>query len=482
MGREEGSQYYSPRRGRSRSRSRSRSKSRERSRSPPPRERSRGRGDRRGGGRGNRERQPLPYKSWVQKHAPEDITPEEAGKQYEQYVAEYWKQHRDDWFERHKDDEDVRSAHDPRSLEHELLPLHSSVAFLSRLASRSFISSYRSETPAHSANGDAPPAADANAPADAEGDAASNDAFSSAAGASAPQDGSAAAAPLASAGAKTEADDADGSDPKHGTALARKGPDLKMEDELHEPVEQLVRHLDSEREVEESAGDVIATNSSRRLDYLSQVHGIDVMGRMELQLKELRTMLSTGGKVGDRSRRRAIREREAEDAASYAQRRLREGGWLELYLAREQAHQAVADIIEQSISQETESKFGCKQCSKYFKGPDFVRKHMRNKHAQLLEDEVDRVLERTYKRNFLLAKEEEDKHSQPSHAKQQHHAPRGFAAMGNARTVVVPGASQSHQPPPPPMSRKAQPGHSAPNYSDPDAKHSVRPTLDYGDL
>lgn len=327
--------------------------------------------------RKDKEKEPAPYKVWVEKYAPEDITPEEAGKRYQEYCQDWWRRHREEWFERHKDDEDVRELHDPRRLEHHLLPLSENVADLARRAAKSFFE-------------------------------------------------------------RNPLEQAD---------------ETGLEEPLVGPIDDLVTQLDGERQIEaENSGTKLPQASPLRLDYLWEVHGVDARGHRELQLKELRDFLP------DPSRPRKKGESEsAQEDAEWVKRRVQDGGWVEVFLGRRRAEKAVEDFIESCIKRESDSKFGCQQCSKYFKGPEFVRKHVRNKHPRLVEDALERAQDETFRRNFLRKQEEDDKHR---HSRDD----RSNDGQQQMQSVMVVPASFQSQ------------------YRDLDARYSERPRLDYGDL
>jgi len=53
----------------------------------------------------------------------------------------------------------------------------------------------------------------------------------------------------------------------------------------------------------------------------------------------------------------------------------------------------VAKVQEEQTKQVTEGKFRCLQCGKHFKGPDYVHKHLRKVHTDVLEAVRQKVLE-----------------------------------------------------------------------------------------
>eukprot|EP00850_Spirogloea_muscicola_P013334 SM000090S24296 [mRNA] locus=s90:133745:139085:+ [translate_table: standard] len=138
------------------------------------------------------------------------------------------------------------------------------------------------------------------------------------------------------------------------------------------------------------------------LTYLWRVHGVDYYGGTELKglLKGLRHLRS-GKAVVDDNEAATTEWAKKVDAAWEA--RLQGGDVLGRMLGKERQEEALGAYVKKIRDEKYGWKYGCgaKGCVKLFHGPEFVLKHLRLKHAELVESAVAAAREETYLSNYL---------------------------------------------------------------------------------
>lgn len=201
-----------------------------------------------------------------------------------------------------------------------------------------------------------------------------------------------------------------------------------------EQAQALVRKLDSEKGIEEnvlsgsengklnrekshsgSTGPVIiirGLTSVKGLEgvelldtlvtYLWRVHGVDYYGKIET--KEAKGMRHVRGEgkgsdaKGDESESRFD---------SYWQERLKGQDPLEVMAAKEKIDAAAIEALDPHVRKIRDEKYGwkygcgAKGCTKLFHAAEFVHKHLKLKHSELVVDLTGKVREELYFQNYM---------------------------------------------------------------------------------
>jgi hypothetical protein len=79
------------------------------------------------------------------------------------------------------------------------------------------------------------------------------------------------------------------------------------------------------------------------------------------------------------------------------------------FVKESQVEEDLEKFIESQIIKHEENKWGNKLSNKLFVAKEFVVKHIKNKHAHVLEAEKERILESIYRENYTSAKEREQR-------------------------------------------------------------------------
>jgi len=400
-------------------------------------------------------RGPLPYKEFM-RELPDDITPEDAQKEFQAYLTRWWGSKVKADFEARKEDPAVRRQFDPR--EHQ-----KAVDQRNKIAASTasnFLEDWENgkldptAEDFNQGNG-AAPAADADADAsadDATAAAPSQEAVTSPAAAAAPSAAAAAAAdPQTPRSAKKVA-------PEVSWQPARLASDLGL-------ARELASKLDAEKGITENplladgssangkgtsapnsggstpaerdedaaaAAPATASEAGReespaevagKLDvvlmYLWRVHGVDYYAGSETLEPE------DSQRAGPRPTLRCPRPEEGEhpDETVHAQQeailekgvdavwraRMGRGDPFQdpLHAARVEAH--MEEWVAAQVVKIDEKKWGSKVSQKLFVDREYVLKHIRNKHGHLLAAERDQFLDQLYFENFKAARDEEDR-------------------------------------------------------------------------
>ncbi len=149
------------------------------------------------------------------------------------------------------------------------------------------------------------------------------------------------------------------------------------------------------------------------LSYAWKVHGIDYYAGVELSLNDFGKR-----KGGDYSRRGPKPEgddiatgsddMDTGDASDFFKNlemkwelRVIEGDQVYKLLGKEEIDNEAENFVKENIQCIDGSKFMCKLCTKLFKGEDYTRKHILNKHGEVIEQVKCKTIEKRYKENFL---------------------------------------------------------------------------------
>eukprot|EP01018_Ginkgo_biloba_P028537 Gb_07577 [translate_table: standard] len=139
------------------------------------------------------------------------------------------------------------------------------------------------------------------------------------------------------------------------------------------------------------------------ITYLWRVHAIDYYGMIELKEfpKGLRHIRVEGkNNIEEQSTKSAEWEKKLDMTW---QIRLQGEDPLELLLAKEKLEIAATEALDPYIRKIRDEKYGCgaKGCTKLFHAPEFVRKHLRLKHAELVADSISKAREEIYYQNYM---------------------------------------------------------------------------------
>eukprot|EP00894_Picocystis_sp_ML_P000376 jgi/Pico_ML_1/50893/g175.t2 len=211
--------------------------------------------------------------------------------------------------------------------------------------------------------------------------------------------------------------------PSKAPALAGTEPRIAQDVSL---AVQLVTKLDEEKGIVENRvlNPDLAMEPTERLDllldYLWNVHAVDYYASKELL------------------------------ASEYGSRKTRSRT-----IQAERVEKEVEAFVEAQIIKIEEGKYGCKLSQKLFIGPDFVKKHVRVKHAGVVEEFRNKLLDDVYRENYLEATRDQVPEDPGP----------GGVPMGMQGPVGIPALDRVRQ-----------------RYVDLDTTVPDRPVLDYGDL
>ena len=138
------------------------------------------------------------------------------------------------------------------------------------------------------------------------------------------------------------------------------------------------------------------------ITYLWRVHGVDYYGKLETsEAKGLRHVRAEG-KGSD------AKGDEGEDKFdSHWQQRLKGQGPLEVMAAKEKLDAAAIEALDPHVRKIRDEKYGwkygcgAKGCTKLFHAAEFVHKHLKLKHAELVVDQTAKVREELYFQNYM---------------------------------------------------------------------------------
>lgn len=386
----------------------------------------------------------MSYKEFIG-DLPDDVTPAAAEQLYEEYKVKFYGSRRRVYWEEHKDEDELRNQYDPRRLQAACETRNEEA----RAASVEF--------------------AQSKLDGDATGNGAGNDMDMD-------------------VGGTTEA-------PAHAPAIA--GTEARIAQDVNLTL-QLATKLDEEKGIVENRilGPELTTEPTERLDllldYLWQVHGVDYYASKELLATEYGTRKTrarmvrpsmTASSAGELPTSSSEDESWAQALTEHWQSRAdgTRAGPTESRIQAERVEKEVEAFVEAQIIKIEEGKYGCKLSQKLFIGPDFVKKHVRVKHAGVVEEFRNKLLDDVYRENYLESTRDEV----PKDAGAGPPLPFGVPSMGGPAMMVPPvgfpgpgGAPMGMQGPVgiPALDRVRQ------RYVDLDTTVPDRPVLDYGDL
>jgi hypothetical protein len=143
------------------------------------------------------------------------------------------------------------------------------------------------------------------------------------------------------------------------------------------------------------------------LTYMWRVHSVDYYGMVELKEppRRLRHIRGTvDPKNGGEDPGFGEWEKKLE---STWQTRLQSGDLIEKMLGREKLDSAANEALDPFVRKIRDEKYGwkygcgAKGCTKLFHGAEFVHKHLKLKHSDLVSDAVAKVREELYFQNYM---------------------------------------------------------------------------------
>jgi len=429
----------------------------------------------------------MSYKDFI-RQLDDHITPADAERCYQDYLASYWGSEQRREFEAKKDEQWMRAKYDPREIsqlkdQHAARVAELSNAFLTEVLEGKL--DPEAEDFHQGAGPDAPKppvasAADAEmADAEKEGDDAKKDA--------APEDEA----------AKEVAGEEDPTDkepkeeektPEEIKATAVKSQWAPaaawQEDRVAEDIklsQQLIKKLDEENgitqnplvpkpespppeekdeaeekdgmeeenpaEEEPSHSVTLPSDPVAHLDllltYLWRVHGLDYYAGEE----HTPELLAEGAQMPEHRKLRLPQpaadkevvgpsvEEFGESISGVWQPRLESRGPFEPLLRTAQVEEQLGEWIENQVTQIEENKWGCKLSTKLFVAKAFVLKHIQGKHSHLVDAERERILDEVYMKNFLEAEEQQAAAAASSAAMpMEEGGPGGGSGVGGGRS------------------------------------------------
>ncbi|CAK9864738.1 unnamed protein product [Sphagnum jensenii] len=349
----------------------------------------------------------MSYKQFIAE-LEDDILPGEAERRYDEYKTEFITTQKRSFFEQHKDDDWLREKYDPARLEAVLARRNENAKILAKEFLAELQGSSLDVGP--SARGSAKEESEDDGDVGAKGRRQSR---------STKKSQEINAAPKAPAGS---------SDPK------RVVKDIEL-------CRSVIRKLDSEKGIEGnilapvdeqngegdrststgSVGPIVIVRSGNHqvkglegielldvmLTYMWRVHSVDYYGMVELKEppRRLRHIRGTvDPKNGGEDPGFGEWEKKLE---STWQTRLQSGDLIEKMLGREKLDSAANEALDPFVRKIRDEKYGwkygcgAKGCTKLFHGPEFVHKHLKLKHSDLVSDAVAKVREELYFQNYM---------------------------------------------------------------------------------
>jgi hypothetical protein len=340
----------------------------------------------------------------------DDVLPGEAERRYEEYKSEFITTQKRAFFEQHKDDEWLREKYDPAKLEISLVRRNENAKILSR--------ELLAELQAGSL--DLGPSVRSSGKDDAEDDV----------------DGS----------SKRRKPSQEHVKAQEINAAPKAHPGFSDPKRVVQDIEQaraLLKKLDAEKGIEGnllspdqssetdrtvgggSVGPIVIVRSGTQvkglegtelldvvLTYLWRVHSVDYYGMTEYKEppKRLRHIRAVEAKTNGESKSN-VEEADVADwdkkLDSVWQARLQSGDIIISMLGREKldttANEALDPFVRKIRDEKYGWKYGCgaKGCTKLFHGPEFVHKHLKLKHSDLVADVVAKAREDIYFQNYM---------------------------------------------------------------------------------
>ncbi|KAJ7298292.1 hypothetical protein O6H91_09G000300 [Diphasiastrum complanatum] len=355
----------------------------------------------------------MTYKQFIAE-LEDDILPAEAERRYEEYKTEFISTQKRAFFEQHKDDDWLREKYDPSQLEAVLARRIENA----KAASKDFLAELQAGIL------DMGPNASGRGKAGANNDTGMSDEDADVSGKrrksvkNSARDKEFDAAPKAPA--ITCEPKRISKDIEQVQALIRKldlekgiGPNILTSSEQQK--------LDADRSVSGSSlGPIVIVRGANQvkgleglelldvmLSYLWRVHGLDYYGMIELKEspKGLRHV-RTEGKTSEEMTTAAAAEWEKKLDSTW-QSRLQSQDPVEAMLGREKLEAAAAEALDPLVRKIKDDKYGwkygcgAKACSKLFHGPEYVHKHLKLKHPEIVNEVILKTREELYFQNYM---------------------------------------------------------------------------------
>jgi hypothetical protein len=359
-----------------------------------------------GGGSARREGL-MSYKQFIAE-LEDDILPGEAERRYDEYKTEFITTQKRSFFEQHKDDDWLREKYDPARLEAVLVRRNENAKILAKELLAELQGSSLDVGP--SARGSAKEESEDDGDVGAKGRRQSR---------STKKSQEINAAPKAPAGS---------SDPKRvvkdielcRSVIMKLDSEKGIEGNILAPVDQ--QNGEGDRSISTgSVGPIVIVRSGNQqvkglegielldvmLTYMWRVHSVDYYGMVELKEppRRLRHIRGTvDPKNGGEDPGFGEWEKKLE---STWQTRLQSGDLIEKMLGREKLDSAANEALDPFVRKIRDEKYGwkygcgAKGCTKLFHGAEFVHKHLKLKHSDLVSDAVAKVREELYFQNYM---------------------------------------------------------------------------------
>ncbi|CAM6082620.1 unnamed protein product [Calypogeia fissa] len=145
------------------------------------------------------------------------------------------------------------------------------------------------------------------------------------------------------------------------------------------------------------------------LTYLWRVHGLDYYGTVELKdpPKGLRHVRAVETKGGDETAAQVAAAEWEKKLDEHWQARIQGQDLIVAMLGRDKleatANEALDPFVRKIRDEKYGWKYGCgaKGCTKLFHGPEYVHKHLKLKHSELVSDVVAKAREELYFQNYM---------------------------------------------------------------------------------
>ncbi|XP_057548427.1 serrate RNA effector molecule-like [Amaranthus tricolor] len=360
---------------------------------------------------GNAQREGLmTYKQFIQE-LEDDVLPSEAEHRYQEYKSEYISTQKRTYFEAHKDEEWLRNKYHPTSL----LPVIERRNELARKVAKDFLLDL------HSGSLNMGPGANALSMNKSGQTSEPNSEDEADVGGKRRRHG------------RLQAKESDFSAAPKAHPVSSEPKRIQIDIEL---AQALVTKLDSEKGIEDnilskddtdkmnrershsgSIGPVIiirGLTSVKGLEgvelldtlvtYLWRVHGVDYYGMIETAEPKGLRHVRAEGKNSDASSNAVEWEKKLD---SYWQDRLQTQDPLEVMTAKEKIDAAAAEALDPFVRKIRDEKYGwkygcgAKGCTKLFHAAEYVHKHLKLKHPELLMELTSKVREDIYFQNYM---------------------------------------------------------------------------------
>ncbi|KAK9846182.1 hypothetical protein WJX84_011157 [Apatococcus fuscideae] len=179
--------------------------------------------------------------------------------------------------------------------------------------------------------------------------------------------------------------------------------------------------------------DAAAAAPVKQLDinvlYLWRVHGVDYYAGLEVaepsewgvhlvQPRTLRGPRPEEGEEADPAQEKQELKQMDKCISSVWKKRMTVPDPYEVRLQKEKVEKKIDDFVEAQVKQLDENKWGNTLSKKLFKGKEYVLKHIRVKHAHVLEEQVNQIHEEMYWNNYRQDMEGQESQRQEMAAEQ----------------------------------------------------------------